>query len=67
MLFRSARIRALEDGTSVNAIVREYLTAYAGETGTREVREAYVGLAESVASSSGPLGRTWTRDDAHDR
>ncbi len=66
-VLRQARIRALEEGTSVNAVLREYLAAYAGETGTREVREAYVGLAESAAASSGPLGRTWTREDAHDR
>lgn len=66
-VLKRARMRALEDGTSVNAVVREYLTAYAGEAGTREVREAYTSLAESSLASSGPGGRTWTRDDAHER
>ena len=66
-VLRRARIRALEDGTSVNAVLREYLAAYAGDSGTREAREAYVGLAESASASSGPDGRTWTRDDAHER
>jgi plasmid stability protein len=66
-ILRRARMRALEDGTSVNAVLREYLAAYAGEAGTREVREAYASLAESSFASSGPGGRTWTRDDAHDR
>lgn len=32
-LLRRARIRALEQGTSVNAILREYLTAFAGADG----------------------------------
>ena len=66
-ILRRARIRALEDGTSVNAVLRDYLAAYAGDTATREAREAYVGLAESATASSGPGGRTWTRDDAHER
>lgn len=66
-ILRRARIRALEDGTSVNAVLRDYLAAYAREAGTREVRAAYVGLAESAEASSGPGGRTWTRDEAHER
>ena len=66
-LLRLARIRALEDGTSVNAVLRDYLAAYAGASGVREAREAYVTMAEAAAASSGPEGRTWTRDDVHDR
>ena len=35
-VLRSARIRALEEHTSVNAVLRDYLTAYAGlSTGKR--------------------------------
>jgi hypothetical protein len=66
-VLRRARIRALEDGTSVNAVLRDYLAAYAGDPSVREAREAYVTMAESAAASSGPEGRTWTRDDAHER
>ena len=66
-VLRRARIRALEDGTSVNAVLRDYLLAYAGDSGLREAREAYVTMAEAAAASSGPQGRTWSRDDAHDR
>lgn len=62
---RRARIRALEDGTSVNAVLRDYLEAYAGRAGTREVLAAYVTAAEAASASSGPDGRTWTREDAH--
>jgi hypothetical protein len=63
---RRARIRALEDGTSVNAVLRDYLQAYAGQAGTREILAAYRSLAEEADASSGPEGRTWTRDDAHE-
>ena len=66
-LLRRARIRALEDGTSVNAVLRDYLAAYAGDSSVREARAAYVTLAETATASSGPAGRTWTRDDAHER
>ncbi len=66
-VLRQARIRALEDGTSVNAVLREYLAAYAGDSSVREAREAYVAMAEAAAASSGPGGRTWTREDAHER
>jgi hypothetical protein len=62
---RRARIRALEDGTSVNAVLRDYLEAYAGQAGTREILAAYGSLAEGADASSGPGGRTWTREDAH--
>ena len=66
-VLRKARIRALEDGTSVNQVLREYLDAYVGETGTREALASYVSLAEAAVAASGPDGRTWTRDEAHDR
>jgi plasmid stability protein len=66
-LLRRARIRALEDGTSVNAVLRDYLAAYVGDTGTREALATYASLAEAAVASSGPNGRTWTRDDAHER
>jgi len=66
-LLKQARMRALEDGTSVNAVLRDYLAAYAGGSSLRETREAYVTMAEAAAASSGPGGRTWTREDAHER
>lgn len=64
-VLQRARVRALQQGTSVNALVRAYLTRVAGES------EASQGMAEFFASvtdagaSSG--GRTWTRDELHDR
>ncbi len=47
---KKARIRALEEGTSVNAILRDYLETYAGVR--RERREA---CARSGSSPEPPL------------
>lgn len=64
---RRARVRALEQGTTVNALVREYLESFAGESAAREGLQAFVSLAERADASSGAAGRAWTRDDAHAR
>lgn len=62
---RRARIRALEEGTSVNALVRDYLRGYAGEhEGARAVGR-FVRRARDAQSGSG--GLTWTREELHDR
>lgn len=47
---KRARIRALEEGTSVNAVLRGYLEEYAGVK--RERREAWRKIRE-LAESSG--------------
>lgn len=66
-VLRRARIRAMQLGTSVNALVRDYISRLAGES------EAAAGVAEflqavsGAGASSGPGGRTWTRDELHDR
>ena len=64
---RAARIRALEDGTSVNAIVREHLTSYARRESAREAMKAFLARAEQSTASSGPGGRSWKREDLYDR
>jgi len=62
-----ARRRALENGTSVNALVREYLESFAGAHDTGDAGRALVALAERASGSSGEHGRQWTRDDVHAR
>lgn len=62
-----ARQRALEHGTSVNALVRGYLESYAGTDSSAAVGQRVVELAARASGSSGPDGRSWTRDDAHGR
>ena len=66
-VLRTARIRALEQGTSVNAVVSDYLERYAGLSGTQEGLAGFVELASRSAASSGGSGRTWRREDLYDR
>ena len=66
-LLRRARIRALERGTSVNAVVREFLEGYAGGEQETAALQAFGALADRARVSSGPGGRSWTRDEIHDR
>lgn len=65
-LLRKARIRAAELGTSVNAVLRDYMTEWAG--GVDERRRAIERLVEkSTHARSARGGRRWTRDDLHER
>jgi plasmid stability protein len=64
-VLRRARIRALEQGTSVNAIVREFLDSYAGAEEEQEARSRLAELARASPASSGEAGRGWTREDLY--
>ena len=67
-VLRRARKRALDEGTSVNAVVREQLEVYAGENKeAAAAMQSFLDWAETVDAGSGPSGRTWTREDAYDR
>lgn len=66
-LLRRARIRALEHDTSVNAVVREFLEDYAGTADAELAMTEFVALARQRSASSGPGGRTWTREELYDR
>jgi plasmid stability protein len=66
-LLRRARIRALQRGTSVNAVVRDYLTDYAGDDVARDGVRGFLEIASRSASSSGPQGRRWARDAIYER
>jgi hypothetical protein len=64
---KRARMRALQEGTSVNAVLRDYLEAYAGVR--RERREAarrILADARKGGVGSGRGGRTWTREDLYE-
>lgn len=65
-LLRQARIRALEQGTSVNAVVREYLEHYVGRS-ARAGAAGFLAIALRTRASSGAAGRSWSRDELHDR
>ncbi len=64
---KRARMRALQEDTSVNAVLREYLEEYAG--GTQEQIEAarrILASSRDSASRSGPGGRRWTREELYE-
>ncbi len=65
-VLRRARIRALERGTSVNAVVREFIERYAGGEREREALRAFGELADRAQASSGPRGRSWSRAELYD-
>jgi hypothetical protein len=65
-LLKLARMRALEQGTSVNALLREYLETYAGSAALQ--KRALADLLELSAQAASRRGdATWTRDDLHER
>lgn len=66
-VLRRARMRARDRGTSVHAVVREHLESYADGDATRAAMRRFLRITSSTASSSAPQGRTWTRDEVHDR
>lgn len=65
-VLKRARIRALEQGTSVNALVAEYLMTYAGEDDARAAMREFLERTQHTHASSGPEGRTWRREDLYD-
>lgn len=67
-LLRRARIRALEQDTSVNALLRRYLQAYVdADAESRLAISRFLDRARGSSAGSGEAGRTWTREDLHDR
>jgi plasmid stability protein len=52
-LLHRARVRAATDGTSVNAVVRELLTAYSASDRVDGARRRLVALSVSSAAGSG--------------
>lgn len=71
---KRARIRALEQGTSVNAVLAEHLRHYASVDSAQESTvRALVSLAADNTRAGGRDrarrrgGRRWTRDELHER
>jgi hypothetical protein len=65
-VLKKARMRALEQGTSVNALLREYLSRFAGTASShKEAVEGLLRLAKTARARRGR--RTWTRDELHER
>jgi plasmid stability protein len=65
-VLKQARIRAIEQGTSVNAILRDYLTDYAKMRAKQaKAVKALLRLSPRSTARRGP--RRWTRDELHER
>lgn len=65
-LLQRAHARALEQGRSIGVLLREYLESYARPRSTREKAiRSLQELADRTRSGSG--GRSWTRDELHER
>jgi hypothetical protein len=72
-LLKRARMRALEQGTSVNAILADRLRAFVGE-GDSQARatQGLLALARENSRDGGKRakkrgGRRWSRDELHER
>ncbi len=67
-LLLKARQRALAEKTSVNAIVREYLTSYAASRDQERVQRL-IRLMDEINEKDKPSsgGKKWTREEIYDR
>lgn len=65
-LLKRARIRAVERGTSVNAVLRDYLYDWT-ESGAQRMRAAERILFLARESSAGSEGTRWSRDELYNR
>jgi KaiC/GvpD/RAD55 family RecA-like ATPase len=65
-LLKRARIRALQEDTSVNSVLRQFLEAYAGMGERRRDAVAdLLALSETARSRRGSA--KWTRDELYER
>lgn len=65
-LLKRARIRALENGTSVNAVVREFLGDFVGTDRSRDAIRDFLALANASNSGQASSSRAWARDDLYE-
>lgn len=65
-VLRKARVKAVHEHTSVNAVIRDFLSAWVRDDEERAAlaERARQALAASEYRSGGV---TWTRDELHDR
>ena len=68
-VLKRARIRALQEDSSVNAVLAKYLEQYARTDELKRNREqalqSLLKLADRCQAGRG--GKTWTRDELHER
>jgi hypothetical protein len=59
-----ARKRALDHGTSVNAVLRSYLESYAGRQDRAAAMQRFILQAAAAKVRS---RKSWSRDELHER
>jgi hypothetical protein len=59
-----ARKRALDQGTSVNAVLRGYLENYAGRQDRVVAMQRFI---QQAATAKGRSRKPWSRDELHER
>ena len=65
-LLRRARVKALQEGTSVNQVLVASLQAYSGDDSRVRGWEEFLQGAEDQPVAL-PGGRDWTRDELYER
>jgi Family of unknown function (DUF6364) len=64
-VLKQARIRALENGTSVNELVGKYLEDYVQRR--ERQKKALLAILESAKTSTYRGGEKWTREELYER
>lgn len=65
-ILERARSKANQQGTSLEALVRNFVESFAsGEENQEQAVKALLDLSRKTKSGSG--GRRWTRDELHER
>lgn len=63
---KQARMLALQEGTSLNAVIRDYVKTYIGQT--KRYQQVTDRILQHAESASFELGeKHWTRDDLYER
>jgi hypothetical protein len=62
-----ARRKALEQRTTINGLLRNYLELYVGDEVGDAAASRFLRRAQRTTAGSGAGGRSWTRDDLHER
>jgi plasmid stability protein len=65
-LLKRARVRAAQLGTSVNAVLRDYMSSWVGEKDKR-ARAVTSLLNRASRAKSARAGRKWSREELHER
>lgn len=64
--FKRTRIHALEQGTSMNEVVPDFLDPYAGAEDDSRALRRFVEVGEGSGAGAGEAARGWSREDLYE-